>query len=479
MLKKLYKRYIIALNYGERSDFMPKNDNKNGFSAFLSLFNGTKPLSGEAKRGLICFIVLIFTLIFTVCATAMQSRTAGSVEGLKASTAGDTSVSLTWDKTKASKGYCVYASKDGKKYNLAATVSGKKNTSVKVEKLAQGTKYSFYVTAFNAKERQGEKSAVVSAYTAPQTVTLSSVISNDKGVLTAEWSECPKASGYELQYAEGAKGDFSKAKSVDASGKSTTAKIVEKLKENTDYSVRVRAYIKDGQTLVNGAWSAVKTVKISDTLVINKSKPMIALTFDDGPGYNDASDRILDVLEKYNARATFFMVGKNAADHPNNVKRKIKLKCELGNHTYNHNHYGKNVTANDIKDASDAIYKACGQYPTAFRSPGGNTTDTIRNECKKENMALYYWSVDTEDWKSRNADKVYNAVMKNVKDGDIILMHEIYSSTADAVERMVPELIKKGYQLVTCEELIQAKTGAKPKSGEQYVDAKTINNKTS
>ena len=94
-------------------------------------------------------------------------------------------------------------------------------------------------------------------------------------------------------------------------------------------------------------------------------------------------------------------------------------------------------------------------------------------------MALYYWSVDTEDWKSRNADKVYNAVMKNVKDGDIILMHEIYSSTADAVERMVPELIKKGYQLVTCEELIQAKTGAKPKSGEQYVDAKTINNKTS
>ena len=340
------------------------------------------------------------------------------------------SMPLASDDESESRAYVLSAvlSKDGKKYNLAATVSGKKNTSVKVEKLAQGTKYSFYVTAFNAKERQGEKSAVVSAYTAPQTVTLSSVISNDKGVLTAEWSECPKASGYELQYAEGAKGDFSKAKSVDASGKSTTAKIVEKLKEKTDYSVRVRAYIKDGQTLVNGSWSAVKTVKISDTLVINKSKPMIALTFDDGPGYNDASDRILDVLEKYNARATFFMVGKNAADHPNNVKRKIKLKCELGNHTYNHNHYGKNVTANDIKDASDAIYKACGQYPTAFRSPGGNTTDTIRNECKKENMALYYWSVDTEDWKSRNADKVYNAVMKNVKDGDIILINLFFIS---------------------------------------------------
>ena len=68
--------------------------------------------------------------------------------------------------------------------------------------------------------------------------------------------------------------------------------------------------------------------------------------------------------------------------------------------------------------------------------------------------------------------------MKNVKDGDIILMHEIYSTTADAVKKMVPELIKQGYQLVTCEELIQAKTGEAPSSGTQYVNAKTVNNKT-
>ena len=93
-------------------------------------------------------------------------------------------------------------------------------------------------------------------------------------------------------------------------------------------------------------------------------------------------------------------------------------------------------------------------------------------------MSLYYWSLDTQDWKYRNADHVYNAVMKNVKDGDIILMHEIYPTPADAVKKMVPELIKQGYQLVTCEELIQAKTGEAPSSGTQYVNAKTINNKT-
>ena len=94
-------------------------------------------------------------------------------------------------------------------------------------------------------------------------------------------------------------------------------------------------------------------------------------------------------------------------------------------------------------------------------------------------MPLYYWSLDTEDWKYRDANKVYNAVMKNVGDGDIILMHEIYSSTADAVERMVPELIKKGYQLVTCDELVAAKSGKNPVAGTQYVDGTTVNNKTS
>ena len=206
---------------------------------------------------------------------------------------------------------------------------------------------------------------------------------------------------------------------------------------------------------------------------------MIALTFDDGPLTVEVSEKILDTLEKYNARATFFMVGNLTESRAANLKRKVQLHCEIGNHTWNHEHYGKNVTAQDISKASDAIEKACGQRPTAFRSPGGNTTETIRNECKKENMALYYWSLDTEDWKYRNADHVYKAVMNNVQDGDIILMHEIYPSTAEAVERMVPELVKKGYQLVTCEELIKAKTGKEPEAGTQYLNATTVKNETS
>ena len=106
------------------------------------------------------------------------------------------------------------------------------------------------------------------------------------------------------------------------------------------------------------------------------------------------------------------------------------------------------------------------------------TKDIVITTLQRENREI---SRDELFKLSNISDKAsYNlAISELQEDGDIILMHEIYSSTADAVERMVPELIKKGYQLVTCEELIQAKTGAKPKSGEQYVDAKTINNKTS
>ena len=94
-------------------------------------------------------------------------------------------------------------------------------------------------------------------------------------------------------------------------------------------------------------------------------------------------------------------------------------------------------------------------------------------------MALYYWSLDTQDWKSRDAQKVYSAVMDNVKDGDIILMHEIYPTTADAFEKMVPELIEQGYQFVTCEQLVKAKTGSEPEPGTQYVNGSVINNETS
>ncbi len=431
-------------------------------------------------------VVLIIIASFSAM-SIVQSTTVADVEKSEVAETADTSVKLKWKKVSAADGYYIYMGEHGgNDFERVQTVKGEKSREFTLEKLEQATAYDFYITAYKEAKKPVESKdyTVISACTMPKKQSLVQLASNEQGAMNVTWEINPKAEGYEIQYFKGEGDDFTEAEKLLVKDKAVADQKIEGLEPKQKYTARVRSYIHYNDEVLSGPWSEIKTVEVADKIEglenIDKTKPMIALTFDDGPGYNDASSRILDVLEKYHVRATFFMVGENAKAHPKNLQRKVALKCELGNHTWDHGHYGKNVTKEDISKASAAIKEASGGYaPTAFRSPGGSTTDLIRQECKAEGMPLYYWSLDTQDWKSRDADKVYNAVMKNVQDGDIILMHEIYGSTADAVERMVPELIKQGYQLVTCQELIAAKSGAAPKAGEQYVNATTIKNKTS
>ncbi len=183
---------------------------------------------------------------------------------------------------------------------------------------------------------------------------------------------------------------------------------------------------------------------------LDPNKPMIALTFDDGPNAS-STNRILQTLEDNNGSATFFIVGNRSKSTANSeaVKRMVEKGFQLGNHTYDHEHYGKQVTVEDITKCNDILHEVSGQYPSAFRPTGGYLSDTIKqNSCGP----IILWSVDTLDWKSRNADSVYTNILK-ASDGDIVLMHDIYGSTADAVERAVPELVKNGYQIVNVAEL--------------------------
>lgn len=430
-------------------------------------------------------VVLIIIAAFSGM-SIVQSKTVADVEKPAVTDTGDASVSLKWKRVSAADGYFIYQSPAGKNdFDLAATIDGGNTRRVKIEKLDQATEYDFYITAFKAAKDKVESKEyqIVSACTKPKQQKIETLDSNEAGVMLLSWEINPRAVGYEIQYIQGDGSDFEDAVSQKIKDKATSEFKFNKLKQKATYAARVRSYMKYGEETLYGAWSKVQTVKIAEKVQasanVDPTKPMVALTYDDGPGYNDASDRILDVLEKYHVRATFFMVGQNAKDHPDNIKRKVKLHCELANHTYDHNHYGDSVSAEDIQKATDAIKEASGgKVPTAFRSPGGNTTELIRNECKAEGMPLYYWSLDTQDWKSRDAEAVYNAVMNNVQDGDIILMHEIYGSTAEATARIVPELIKQGYQLVTCEELVLAKTGQKPEPGTQYMNATTVKNET-
>ncbi len=198
---------------------------------------------------------------------------------------------------------------------------------------------------------------------------------------------------------------------------------------------------------------------------LDPSKPMIAFTFDDGPNAS-STNIVLDTLEANGASATFFMVGARTASSANAdcVKRMVSMGCQLGNHTYDHSRYGKDVTAEDISKCTDAIYNITGLKPTAFRPTGGALSDLIKENA---NAPIYIWSVDTLDWKHRDTERIYNTVMNNAKDGDIVLMHDIYSTTAAAVERLVPELVSKGYQIVNVAELAYYH-GVEPQNGTVY-----------
>ena len=193
--------------------------------------------------------------------------------------------------------------------------------------------------------------------------------------------------------------------------------------------------------------------EVTNKRQIDPTKPMVALTFDDGPNAT-TTNKILDILEKNNAVATFFELGNLVERYPDVVRREEELGCEVGNHSYAHknlNTLSKAQIQADMQKSEQAFINALGHKTKLFRPPYGNANATVRSTIE---YPLINWNVDTLDWKSRNADKVVAHIRSFQScDGKIILMHSIYNSTVKATEVIVPELIAKGYQLVTVSEL--------------------------
>lgn len=185
---------------------------------------------------------------------------------------------------------------------------------------------------------------------------------------------------------------------------------------------------------------------------LDPTKPMIALTFDDGP-YAPVGNRIMDVMNQYGGKCTFFMVGNRVPSYTAEVQRMVNEGFEVANHTQDHkylNQLGADSIRAQVEACNNTIQAVTGVRPTLMRLPGGNKNSTV---LANVNMPIILWNVDTKDWKNRNAQSVINAVMGKVKDGDIVLMHELYTSTAEAVEALVPALTAQGFQLVTVSEL--------------------------
>ena len=187
-----------------------------------------------------------------------------------------------------------------------------------------------------------------------------------------------------------------------------------------------------------------------------QKRPMLALTFDDGPG--EYTQELLDCLEENNAHATFFMLGQNVSVYPDAPKRMLEIGCEIGSHSWDHTQLTTidlDAVAKQFSDTDNALIEACGQAASVARAPYGDGNTDIYNTVAKP---FFMWSLDTEDWRLMDADADYDAVMNgDLTDGSIILMHDIHQPSVQAAIRFIPELIAKGYKLVTVSEMAEAK----------------------
>lgn len=205
---------------------------------------------------------------------------------------------------------------------------------------------------------------------------------------------------------------------------------------------------------------------VSKKQMIDPDQPMVALTFDDGPGKR--TNEVLDVLERYDAHATFFMLGQNVSRYKDEVKRMKEIGCELGNHSYDHTSLASldaSGVKKQISETNREIKKITGSAATVMRPPYGAINDTVKDNV---GMPMILWNIDTLDWKTRDAKKTIQAGMK-AEDGDVILVHDIHSETVDAVIKLIPKLEQAGFQLVTISEMAAAKD-VELKNGGKYTD---------
>lgn len=199
------------------------------------------------------------------------------------------------------------------------------------------------------------------------------------------------------------------------------------------------------------------------------STKLIALTFDDGPSAANTG-RLLDGLKARGAHVSFFMTGQNAKRNPSLVKRAYEEGHQICSHTYDHALL-TNLKNSEIKaqlDKTNKILDDAIGYDLSYclRPPYGGYNDRVLSTA---NTPCYYWSVDTRDWESRNANSAYNMFLRYARDGSIVLMHDLYGTTVTAALNAIDTLQKQGYEFVTLSEL-QVRRGITPTAGKIYFD---------
>jgi len=193
----------------------------------------------------------------------------------------------------------------------------------------------------------------------------------------------------------------------------------------------------------------------SNKKIIDTDRPFIALTFDDGPSQHTA--RILDILEDYGIVASFCVMGRYVEAESETVLRAFQMGCEIIGHSWGHPDYTLLSEASikkQIQDTEDIIRSVTGADPPLIhRPPYGAINNRVKKVSADMGYSLLSWSVDPKDWESRDADLIYNYIVRYTRDRAVVLFHDIYAPTADALERIIPKLMEDGFQFVTVSDL--------------------------
>lgn len=193
---------------------------------------------------------------------------------------------------------------------------------------------------------------------------------------------------------------------------------------------------------------------------VNAGK-QIALTFDDGP-HPRITPQILEILDEYGIKATFFVIGVNSKNYPNQLKQIVDGGHEIGNHTYSHKilkSMSKEEIEKEILDTETQVEKITNITPNLLRPPCGIYDETLIEIAQEKDLKVVLWTVDSHDWSHRTVENIVQNVTKNASNGDILLFHDYVSgeyNTPNALRKIIPLLIKQGYEFVTVSELLQS-----------------------
>jgi len=199
--------------------------------------------------------------------------------------------------------------------------------------------------------------------------------------------------------------------------------------------------------LLCGEACSLKSVNAPIFYVPTSHKPTLVLTFDDGPNPK-TTPKILDCLKKHNVKAVFFVVGRNAARFPRLLKRIVEQGHELANHSYSHKSFGKisdEFQTKEIESTNKLIFPYQKEVRW-FRPPYGYRGKNLTKRLRGIGMRMVMWSIDPFDWKRPTPAVICRRVLSKLRNGSIILLHDMYMQTAKALERIIIGAKNKGYR---------------------------------